>query len=43
MDSVELDYERAIAIAASKGDTNEAYDLSIGLADYRDNYKVEQT
>jgi hypothetical protein len=39
-DQVEADYERAIAIAAGRGDTDEAHELSIGLRQYRELYKI---
>lgn len=38
-DDTEREYERAIAIAASTGDNDEAYYLSVGLREYRRWYK----
>lgn len=39
MDSVERDYERAILGACQKGDDSHAFELSIGLKQYRELYK----
>jgi hypothetical protein len=40
LDPVEADYEYAIAVAASRGDCDEAHWLAIGLQQYRDLYKT---
>lgn len=40
MDPVELDYERAIAIAAARGDNDEAQWLATGLRQYRELFKT---
>jgi hypothetical protein len=40
MDQTEYEYERAIAIAAARGDNDEAYELSVGLRQYRELYQV---
>jgi hypothetical protein len=39
LDPVELDYERAIAIATGHGDNDHAQWLATGLQQYRDLYK----
>lgn len=38
-DRVEWEYERAIADAISRGDNEAAFELSIGLRQYREWYK----
>jgi hypothetical protein len=41
LDQIEYEYERAIAIAAAHGDNDTAYELSIGLQQYRKYYKAQ--
>lgn len=41
-DWVEEEYERAIKHANWRGDYDTAYDLSVGLKEYRLYYKVEE-
>jgi hypothetical protein len=40
LDQVELEYERAIAVAANQGDNDKAHELSIGLSQYRKQFKT---
>jgi hypothetical protein len=40
-DPVEREYERAIAMAAARGDNDRAQELSAGLKQYRELYKAE--
>lgn len=40
IDPIEQDYERAIKAARNRADSEAAYELSIGLAEYRDYYRV---
>jgi len=40
-DPIEQDYERAIKAANNRGDSDAAYELSIGLKEYREMYKLE--
>lgn len=39
-DAVEVEYHRAIARAISQGDNDLAYEVSIGLSQYRELYKT---
>lgn len=41
LDFVERELERAINIAASHGDNDLAYELSVQLREYRESYKVD--
>ena len=43
LDSVELEYEIAIRGAINKGNNDHCLELSIGLNQYRELYKVEQS
>jgi len=40
LDPVEIEYERAIAIAARDGDNDRAYEVSRYLIEYREQFKV---
>jgi len=40
LDPVEADYEQAIREAAGCGDNDRAYELSVGLREYREQYKA---
>lgn len=41
LDSVEFDYERAIALAERTGDNDLAAELAVGLKQYRERYQTQ--
>lgn len=40
-DAIEVEYERAITLATQRGDNDHAHELSVGLAQYREYFKID--